>query len=84
MQNLKPTQFSAVADDPLAVSDVWDRVAAIGATRRSLVRNNSTPSLGKRGLNGPGKDGAAGLRLDCERHFKRRRHATTGSRSKAK
>ena len=78
MQNLKPTQFSAVADDPLAVSDVWDRVAAVGATRGSLVRNNSTPSLGKRGLNGPGKDGAAGLRLDCEASFQEKKTCHDG------
>jgi hypothetical protein len=29
MQNLKPTHFSAVADDPSAVSDVLDRVVGI-------------------------------------------------------
>jgi hypothetical protein len=29
MQNLKPTQFSAVADRPSAVSDVLDRVVTI-------------------------------------------------------
>ena len=73
MQNIKPTHFLAAPDHPSAVSDILARVAAVGATRRSLVRNNSTPSLGKRGRNGPGKEGAAGLRLDCEASFQKKK-----------